>query len=322
MGSVILPPDLRPFTLYTAWRSPGEQLSAWAALTRFGRLESAMTFSIVAFDPGSGSWGIAVASKFLAVGAVVPWGRAGAGAVATQAMANLSYGPDGLDLLAEGVSADQAVAQLTDLDDEREHRQIGMVDAEGRGATFTGASCLDWAGGQAGEGFAIQGNILAGPQVVAAMADAWTTSAGEPFERRLVAALAAGDQAGGDRRGRQSAALRVLRAGAAYGGVLDIAIDLRVDDHSAPIDELTRLLDLHELYFGKPAPETLLPLEGSLAAEVAANLETLGYPTSSGLAEALDTWASTENFEERLVPGKLDPVILSQLRHQAAETTS
>lgn len=277
-----------------------------------------MTFSVVAFDAGSSSWGIAVASKFLAVGAVVPWGRAGAGAVATQAMANLSYGPDGLELLAGGVSAEQAVAQLTDPDDEREHRQVGMVDAHGRGATFTGGSCLDWAGGQAGDGFAVQGNILAGPQVVAAMADVWKASAGEAFERRLVAALAAGDQAGGDRRGRQSAALRVWREGAAYGGVLDIAIDLRVDDHRAPVDELSRLLDLHELYFGKPAPESLLPLEGELAAEVAACLETLGYSTA-GVAEALDTWASTENFEERLVPGKLDPVVLDQLRRQADE---
>ncbi|MFG1812392.1 DUF1028 domain-containing protein [Kribbella sp. NPDC049174] len=280
-----------------------------------------MTFSIVAFDPDSGSSGIAVASKFLAVGAVVPWGRAAAGAVATQAMANLSYGPDGLDLLANGLSADQAVAQLTDADEEREHRQIGVVDAHGRGATFTGASCMDWAGGQAGDGFAIQGNILAGPQVVEAMADAWKERAGEAFERRLVAALAAGDQAGGDRRGRQSAALRVWREGSAYGGVLDIAIDLRVDDHRAPIDELGRLLDLHELYFGKPDPGSLLPLEGTLAAEVAACLASLGY-RAAGLVEALDTWASTENFEERLVPGKLDPVVLEQLRRQAAETAS
>ena len=159
-----------------------------------------MTFSIVAFDPDTRSWGIAVASKFLAVGAVVPWGRAGAGAVATQATANLSYGPDGLDLLAGGATADDVVAQLTGADDERDHRQVGLVDAEGRGATFTGPSCLDWAGGQAGDGFAIQGNILAGPQVVEAMAGAWQAHADQAFERRLVTALAAGDRAGGDRR--------------------------------------------------------------------------------------------------------------------------
>ena len=283
-----------------------------------------MTFSIVAFDPDTRSWGIAVASKFLAVGAVVPWGRAGAGAVATQATANLSYGPDGLELLAGGATADDVVAQLTGADDERDHRQVGLVDAEGRGATFTGPSCLDWAGGQGGDGFAIQGNILAGPQVVEAMAGAWQAHADQAFERRLVTALAAGDRAGGDRRGRQSAALRVWRAGAAYGGVLDTAIDLRADDHQAPVDELGRLLDLHVLYFGKPDPATLLPLEGVLATEVADSLETLGYPTAGGakLAEALGTWAGTENFEERLIPGKLDPVVLEQLRHQVAEVAS
>ena len=283
-----------------------------------------MTFSIVAFDSDSGSWGIAVASKFLAVGAVVPWGRAGAGAVATQAMANLSYGPDGLDLLADSIAADQVVARLTGADDEREYRQIGVVDARGRGATFTGGSCLDWAGGEAGDGYAVQGNILVGPHVVAAMTGAWRERAGESFEQRLLGVLAAGDQAGGDRRGRQSAALRVWREGAAYGGVLDLAIDLRVDDHRAPVDELGRLLDLHELYFGKPDPASLLPLDGALAAEVAVSLEKLGYPTAGGarLVEALDTWAGTENFEERLVPGKLDPVVLEQLRRQAAETAS
>jgi uncharacterized Ntn-hydrolase superfamily protein len=283
-----------------------------------------MTFSVVAFDSGSGGWGVAVASKFLAVGAVVPWGQAGAGAVATQAAANLSYGPGGLELLADGLAADRVVAELTDADDEREHRQVGVVDAQGRGATFTGGSCLDWAGGEAGDGFAIQGNILAGPQVVAAMVDAWKSSVGEAFERRLLAALAAGDRTGGDRRGRQSAALRVWREGAAYGGVLDIAIDLRSDDHRAPIDELGRLLDLHELYFGKSDPASLLPLAGDLATEVADRLKALGYPTDTdtdtdtSLGQALDTWASTENFEERLTPGKLDPVILHQLRQQTS----
>jgi uncharacterized Ntn-hydrolase superfamily protein len=280
-----------------------------------------MTFSIVGFDSSSASWGIAVASKFLAVGSAVPWGRAGDGAVATQAMANLSYGPEGLDLLAEGFAAEQVVSVLTRADDERDHRQLGVVDAAGRGATWTGASCLDWAGGEAGDGYAVQGNILTGPEVVAAMVEAWH-GGGEVLSRRLLAALTAGDRAGGDRRGRQGAALRVWRAGAAYGGVLDTAIDLRVDDHRAPVDELARLLDLHELYFGKPDPASLLPLEGALAAQVAASLERLGYATLGGakLAEALETWAGTENFEERLVPGKLDPVVLEQLRRQAAES--
>lgn len=275
-----------------------------------------MTFSVVGIDQTSGSWGVAVASKFLAVGAVVPWGRAGAGAIATQASANLCYGPDGLDLLADGLPADEVIDRLTGADDGRAHRQLGVVDSAGRAATYTGESCLDWAGGLAGDGFAVQGNILAGPQVAEAMAEAWKGAAGQPLERRLFAALAAGDRSGGDRRGRQGAALRVWRAGAAYGGVLDIAIDLRVDDHRAPVEELGRLLDLHELYFGKPDPATLLPLEGELAAEVSARLAALGYRADE-LSEALDTWAGTENFEERLVPGKLDPVILDQLRRQS-----
>ena len=281
-----------------------------------------MTFSIVAYDVDSQSWGIAVASKFLAVGAVVPWGRAGAGAVATQAAANLSYGPDGIDLLANGLPAGEVVERLTGADDERDSRQCGVVDAQGLGATFTGPECLDWAGGTAGDGFAVQGNVLAGPQVVEATATAWQERSDEPFGRRMLEALTAGDRAGGDRRGRQSAALRVWRAGAAYGGVLDLAVDLRVDDHRNPVEELGRLLALHELYFGKPDPATLLPLEGAMADEVASLLDRLGYQTSKGsrLAEALGTWAGTENFEERLVPGKLDPVILEQLRrHSTAD---
>jgi uncharacterized Ntn-hydrolase superfamily protein len=221
--------------------------------------------------------------------------------------------------MAGGRSADQAIAELTGADDEREHRQVGMVDTQGRGATFTGGSCLDWAGGEAGDGYAVQGNVLAGPQVVEALVRAWQDSAGRSLERRLLAALTAGDEAGGDRRGQQGAALRVWREGAAYGGVLDIAIDLRVDDHRTPVGELGRLLDLHELYFGKPDPATLLPLEGDLAEEVAARLDKLGYPTEDGarLSDALATWAGTENFEERLVPGKLDPVVLDQLRDQS-----
>jgi uncharacterized Ntn-hydrolase superfamily protein len=279
-----------------------------------------MTFSIVGFDPDTDSWGIAVASKFLAVGSLVPWGRAGAGAVATQAMANLSYGPDGLGLLEERFTAAQVVDVLTRADGERDHRQVGVVDAAGTGATWTGASSLEWAGGEAGDGYAVQGNVLAGPDVVAAMVAAWQGGGGA-LPQRLLAALAAGDRAGGDRRGRQSAALRVWRRGAAYGGVLDSAVDLRVDAHRAPVEELARLLDLHELYFGRPDPASLLPLEGPLAAQVAASLERLGYATAGGarLAEALETWAGTENFEERLVPGRLDPVVLEQLRRQAAE---
>jgi uncharacterized Ntn-hydrolase superfamily protein len=290
-----------------------------------------MTFSIVAYDPASRSWGVAVASKFLAVGAVVPWGRAGVGAVATQANANLDYGPDGLALLAAGASAEETVRRLTGADPGRADRQLGVVDAAGRAASYTGDACLDWAGGRAEDGIAVQGNILAGPQVVEAMVTAWHGQTGatevpdesERFARRLLAALRAGDQAGGDRRGRESAALRVWRANAGYGGRLDLALDLRVDDHPDPVAELDRLLGLHQLYFGKPDPATLLPLDaaeggGGLRGEVAAALALLGHdPASRGLEAALEQWAGIENLEERLVPGKLDPQVLAILRRRA-----
>jgi len=267
-----------------------------------------LTFSIVAYDAATESWGVAVASKFLAVGALVPWGRAGAGAIATQANANLSFGPRGLDLLSEGLNADEVITQLVASDDGRAHRQLGVVDSRGNAATYTGEECFDWAGGAAGDGFTAQGNILTGPEVVQAMRDEFGVAA--PFAQRLFASLHAGDAAGGDRRGRQSAAIRVWREGAAYGGQLDLAIDLRVDDHPAPVTELARLLDLYELYFGKPDPTTLLPLDGSLEQEVFALVARLGHTS-------LEAWAGVENFEERLVPDKIDPLILEKLRHQA-----
>lgn len=274
-----------------------------------------MTFSIVAFDRASKSWGVAVASKFLAAGALVPWGRAGAGAIATQANANLTYGPDGLELLSHGTPAANVVKRLTEADEDRDHRQIGVVDAVGRAASFTGAACLEWAGDLTGEGFSVQGNILSGPHVVDLMVEEYLRAEGSLAER-LLAALRAGDQAGGDRRGKQSAGLRVWRAGAAYGGELDMEIDLRVDDHSAPVAELARLLSLHRLYFGKPDPSTLLLLRGPVAHEAAVCLEALGYQGS--VEDALARWAGTENFEERLVAGKIDPFVLEQLKRQAA----
>lgn len=272
-----------------------------------------MTFSIVAFDTTTVSWGVAVASKFLAVGSVVPWGAAGAGAVATQARANLSYGPRAIGLLDEGVSASEVVLRLTSSDPEFPQRQVGVVDRDGRAATFTGEECVDWAGGFTGNGYAVQGNILAGPEVLDAMARAFQEA--DPFAHRLLGALAAGDQAGGDRRGRQSAALRMWRAGASYGGELDIAVDLRVDDHPDPVQELARLLDLHELIYGHPDPDTLIPLRGKLGSEVGAALARLGF--DGDLEEALERWAGIENFEERLVRGKIDPLILEALRRQA-----
>jgi uncharacterized Ntn-hydrolase superfamily protein len=271
-----------------------------------------MTFSIVGTD--GTAWGVAVASKFLAVGAAVPAARAGVGAIATQAFANLAYRPDGLQLLADGRDAHDAVTELTTRDEQRAQRQVGVVDASGSAATYTGDGCHDWAGGRTGDGAAVQGNILVGPQVVDAMLDAWRRSdRGDPLGRRLLAALQAGDAEGGDRRGRQSAALLVVTEGGGYGGGSDVLVDLRVDDHALPVQELARLLDLHDLYFGKPDPDALLPLDGAVADEVRQRLAALGH-RSSDLDTALADWAGIENYEERLVPGRIDPVVLDQLR--------
>jgi uncharacterized Ntn-hydrolase superfamily protein len=274
-----------------------------------------MTFSIVACggDGSSGrQWGVAVASKFLAVGAVVPGARAGVGAIATQAYANVAYVPDGLRLLDSGRSAQQTLDELVGADDERAQRQAGVVDAAGGAATFTGAECLDWAGGTAAEGVTIQGNILVGPQVVEAMHKAWlATESVDPLARRLLAALRAGDEAGGDRRGRQSAALLVVTDGGGYGGGNDVYIDLRVDDDPAPVTELERLLDLHHVYFEPPADEALVPL-AEVADDVARWLAVLGY-------DDLDTWVGVENFEMRLVDGKIDRYVLGVLERKAAE---
>ncbi len=266
-----------------------------------------MTFSVVGRSADGASVGVAVASKFLAVGAAVPAAEADVGAVATQSYANLSYRPDGLAMLRSGRSAQDTLDALVGADEGRAQRQAGVVDATGGAATYTGEGCHPWAGGRTGDGYAVQGNILVGPEVVDAMESAWLDSAAEPLAVRLLAALSAGDDAGGDRRGRQSAALLVARRAGGYGGESDIEVDLRVDDHERPVAELARLLDLHRLYFGKPDPASLLPLEGELAAEVATRLRSLGHPT-------LDDWAGVENFEERMVAGAIDPLVLEQLR--------
>jgi uncharacterized Ntn-hydrolase superfamily protein len=261
-----------------------------------------MTFSIVAKD-GS-QWGVAVASKFLAVGAAVPAARWDVGAIATQSFANLAYRPDGLHMLAEGSTAQQTLDALTEADAIRGQRQAGIVDREGRAATWTGAECNPWAGGRTGEGWAAQGNILTGPEVVDALVSTYESTAGS-LAQRLTAALLAADRAGGDLRGRQSAALLVVSEGGGYGGGSDVLVDLRVDDHPDPVVELSRLLELHTLYFGKP--EQTLPLEGDLAEEVAAKLRVLGH-------EDLDAWAGVENYEERMVPGAIDVLVLKKLR--------
>jgi uncharacterized Ntn-hydrolase superfamily protein len=275
-----------------------------------------MTFSIVATD--GDSWGVAVASKFLAVGSAVPAAAANVGAIATQSYANLAYRPDGLQLLRDGKSAQETLDTLTANDEQRAQRQAGIVDARGDTATYTGDACHAWAGGIAGDGYAIQGNILTGPDVVDAMEEAWLeTDDRAPLSRRLLAALEAGDDTGGDKRGRQSAALLVVTPGGGYGGGSDVLVDLRVDDHERPIPELVRLLDLHDLYFGRPDPSAAQPLDGNLAAEVRSRLARLGHTgpdTADGLDAALADWAGVENYEERMVPGRIDPLVLDQLR--------
>ncbi|WP_041832526.1 DUF1028 domain-containing protein [Actinoplanes sp. N902-109] len=270
-----------------------------------------MTFSIVARSADGTALGVAVASKFLGVGAAVPAALADVGAVATQSYANLAYRPQALALLGTGVAAPEAVAALLAGDaGPVDHRQVGVVGPAGPGATFTGAACHDWAGGAAGDGFAIQGNMLAGPQVVAEMQAAWLGNADQHrLAYRLLAALRAGDEAGGDRRGRQSAALLVVSKGMGYGGTSDVVVDLRVDDHPAPVTELTRLLEMHSLYFERPDPATLIALDGDVAEEVRARLAADG-----DLDEALASWAGVENLEERVVPGFIDPLVLAHLR--------
>lgn len=271
-----------------------------------------MTFSVVGRQ--GDALGVAVASKFLAVGSAVPAAEAGVGAIATQSYANLAYRPDGLAMLRAGHSAAETLDALTAADDERDQRQAGIVDFGGRSATFTGSGCHDWAGGRSGNDYAIQGNILTGPEVVEAMERQWQSwqgaAGGGDLADRLLATLAAGDGAGGDRRGRQSAALLVVRAGAGYGGQGDVEVDLRSDEHPAPVGELRRMLDLHRLYFGAPDPATLLDLEGELADEVARRLEELGFAS-------LADWAGVENYEERMVPGRIDPLVLAKLREAA-----
>jgi uncharacterized Ntn-hydrolase superfamily protein len=270
-----------------------------------------MTFSIVARSDDGDSLGVAVASKFLAVGSAVPAARLGVGAVATQSFCNTLYKRDGLQQLSSGASATHVLDALLAADEEREERQAGIVDAAGRAATWTGSGCLDWAGGVTGPGFAIQGNILTGADVVEAMRDAFVDSQGQALAERLLAALRAGDETGGDRRGRQSAALLVVSETGSYTPGDDVAYDLRVDDHADPVPELERLLGLHHLYFDRPTVDDLLPLEGELADEVSAHLARLGYGD-------LETWAGVENYELRLVPGQIDTTVLERLREQAA----
>ena len=270
-----------------------------------------MTYSLAACDLGAGQWGVATQSKFLAVGSVVPWAEPHVGAIATQAYANPRYGPDGLGLLRGGLGAAEVVERLTAADEDRDHRQLGVVDARGESATYTGAACMEWAGGVSGPSFAAQGNILVSEATVEELASTFAASTGRPLAERLIEALLAAQAAGGDRRGQQSAALLVVERDGGYAGLSDVLVDLRVDDHESPLVELLRLYRGHRLLFGKTPPEQWLEVDEELARELRERLARLGYDGESALA----TWAGTENLEER-VDGteRIDPVVLEELR--------
>jgi len=280
------------------------------------RSDVVATYSIVACDLDAGQWGVAVESKFLAVGSVVPWAEPRVGAIATQSYANPRYGPDGLALLREGRSAEDVVELLTAADDGRAERQVGVVDAQGRAATFTGEACHDWAGGRTGNGYAAQGNILVSRETVDALAVTFEQNGHLSLAERLLECLAAAQAAGGDRRGQQSASLLIVEKDAGYANLSDVVVDLRVDDHELPIVELRRLYGLHSELFGVTPPEDWLTVDEALAAELRDLLGKLGY--DGELDRAFNDWAGTENLEER-VDGveRIDPIVLGALRKQS-----
>ena len=272
------------------------------------------TYSIAACDLEAGQWGVATQSKFLGVGSVVPWAVPGVGAIATQAYANPRYGTDGLALLREGLSAEEAVERLTAADDGRDHRQLGIVDAEGRAASYTGTECMEWAGGRTGNCYAAQGNILVSAETVDAIAETFERSQG-PLAERLLDCLDAAQAAGGDRRGQQSAALLVVEKDGGYAGLSDEVVDLRVDEHARPLDELRRIYVMHQAIFGRTPPKEWLDVDEQLAEELRERLAKLGF--EGELEPAFATWAGQENLEER-VDGvdRVDPVVLEELRRQ------
>jgi uncharacterized Ntn-hydrolase superfamily protein len=270
------------------------------------------TYSIAACDLDAGQWGVATQSKFLAVGSVVPWAEPQVGAIATQAYANPRYGSEGLKLLRDGLSAEEVVQQLTAADEGREARQLGIVDREGRAATFTGSECLEWAGGRTGACYAAQGNILVSAETVDAIAETFESSRG-PLTERLLDCLDAAQAAGGDRRGQQSAALLVVEKDGGYGKLSDTVVELRVEDHERPLEELRRLYRLHDALFGETPRDEWLAVDDALANELQERLAKLGY--NGDLEDAFNRWAGNVNLEER-VDGieQIDPVVLNELR--------
>jgi uncharacterized Ntn-hydrolase superfamily protein len=282
-----------------------------------------MTFSIVAADRAAGECGVAVASKFLSAGAVVPWARGRVGAIATQSFANTSYGPGGLDLLASGLSPQAAIDRLTAADPDAAKRQAGIVDLRGGAATFTGGDCFPWCGGITADHVAVQGNILVSEATVTSMLRTFQAATGT-LAGRLLAALKAGDRAGGDRRGKQSAALLVVKPAGGYGGLNDRYLDLRVDDHPHPVDELERLTGLWRLYFEKPSEDDLLVIDDRLARELRNGLRRLGYdpgpdgePWANRARQAFMSFSEMENLEDRLRPdGRTDRQVLAYFREK------
>ena len=271
------------------------------------------TYSIVACDLDAGQWGVAVQSKFLAVGSVVPWAEPHVGGVATQAYANPRYGPQGLELLREGLSAQEVVDRLTGADEGRDHRQLGVVDGKGDAATYTGKECMDWAGGRTGAGYAAQGNILVSGETVDALAETFEGSVGRALAERLIDCLAAAQAAGGDSRGQQSSALLVVERDGGYAQMSDVVVELRVEDHERPIEELRRIYVLHDEIFGKTPREKWLDVDEALGDELRERLAKLGY--EGDLAESFVRWTGKENLEDR-VDGieQIDPAVLEALR--------
>jgi len=271
------------------------------------------TYSIVACDLEAEQWGVSVQSKFLSVGSVVPWAEPHVGAIATQAYANPRYGPNGLELLRQGLSAREVVDRLTGEDDGRDHRQLGVVDGQGRTATYTGSECMDWAGGRTGEGYAAQGNILVSKETVDALAETFESSSGRPLAERLIDCLAAAQEAGGDSRGQQSSALLVVQSDGGYANMSDTVVELRVEDHERPIEELRRIYTLHDEIFGTTPRRMWVDVDDELAGELRERLAKLGY--EGELADAFTSWTGKENLEDR-VDGieQVDPVVLEALR--------
>jgi uncharacterized Ntn-hydrolase superfamily protein len=288
------------------------------------------TFSIVAFDPKTKDLGIAVESKFVSVGSVVPFAQAGVGAVATQSYANTSYGPKALGMLKRGVAPKDALQKLVRSDKGAAQRQVGVIDARGRPASYTGKECVAWAGHLVGKNYAAQGNLLASEAVVKSMGRAFEVTEGD-LPVKLLAALHAGQRAGGDRRGQQSAALLVVRKGGGYGGFNDRWVDIRVDDHPQPIEELIRLFNIYDVtLLNREHRKDAVPIEGEVLRELQQGLVALGFLRGSPSRKfdaktkaAFESWAAINNFENKIrKDGKIWNSVLRAFRWSVEATRS